>query len=144
MCQIRNPRKKVGNMPRILVVEDYENLQLIYKTALTAAGYTVDVASDGLDALKIADEREPDLILLDLLLPHMGGLEFLREFDLTKHTKTGVIVFSNLYSPNLLEEAKGLGVTHYLTKSDFTPEEMVAMVGKVLHEFGSVKETPAA
>jgi len=127
-------------MSRILVVEDYENLQLIYKTALTAAGYTVDVAPDGLDALKIAAKREPDLILLDLLLPHMGGLEFLREYDLAKHPKTGVIVFSNLYSPNLLEEAKGLGVVHYLTKSDFTPEEMVTLVGKVLAEAKSAEK----
>jgi CheY-like chemotaxis protein len=119
-------------MAHILVVEDYVNLQLIYKTALTDAGYKVDVTADGLDALKAVDEREPDLILLDLLLPHMGGLEFLRAYDLSKHPTVKVVVFSNLYSPNLLKEAKQLGVMHYLTKADFTPQELVDFVAKTL------------
>jgi len=121
-------------MARILVIEDYENLRLIYKTALINAGYDVDVSSDGLEALEVVKTHEPDLILLDLLLPHMGGLEFLRAFDLTKHQHTAVVVFSNLYSPNLLEEAKKLGVKYYLTKSDFTPQEMIDFVTKALAE----------
>ncbi len=121
-------------MSRIMIVEDYESLRLIYRKALIEAGYTVDAMSDGMEALDAANLHEPDLILLDLLLPHMGGLEFLKAFDLAKHPKVTVVVFSNLYSPNLLEEAKGLGVKHYLTKSDFTPEEMVAFVAKALGE----------
>lgn len=119
-------------MARVLVVEDYENLQLIYKTALVNAGYEVDVTGDGLEALEAVKAKVPDLILLDLLLPHMGGLEFLRAFDMAKHPHTAVVVFSNLYSPNLLEDAKKLGVKYYLTKSDFTPEEMVDFVKKAL------------
>ena len=121
-------------MARILVIEDYESLRLIYRKALVEAGYTVDATSDGMEALDVAALHEPDLILLDLLLPHMGGLEFLKAFNLAKHPKVAVVVFSNLYSPNLLEEAKELGAKHYLTKSDFTPEEMVAFVAKVLQE----------
>ena len=121
-------------MARILVVEDYENLQIIYKTALVSAGYEVDLSSDGLEALEVVKKRVPDLILLDLLLPHMGGLEFLRAFDMAKHPHTAVVAFSNLYSPNLLEEAKTLGVKYYLTKSNFTPEEMVNFVQKALAE----------
>lgn len=119
-------------MAHIMVVEDYENLQVIYKSALMAAGYTVDVAADGLDALKLAETHEPDLILLDLLLPHMGGLEFLRAYKVTEHPNVKVVVFSNLYSPNLLKEAESLGVKHYLTKSNFTPDELVDVVKKVL------------
>lgn len=121
-------------MARVLVVEDYENLQLIYKTALVDAGYEVDVTGDGLEALEVVKARVPDLILLDLLLPHMGGLEFLRAFDMSKHPQVAVVVFSNLYSPNLLDEAKKLGVKYYLTKSDFTPAEMIAFVKKALDE----------
>jgi len=127
-------------MAHVLVVEDYENLQLIYKTALTEAGYKVDVTGDGLDALKLVDEHEPDLILLDLLLPHMGGLEFLRAYDLGKHPQVKVIVFSNLFSPTLLEEAKQLGVVHYLTKADFTPQELVDFVAKTLADKTPRKE----
>lgn len=125
-------------MARILVVEDYADLQLIYKEALTNAGYEVDITGDGLDALDIAAKHEPDLILLDLLLPHMGGLEFLQAYDLAKHPQVKVVVFSNLYSPNLLEEAKQLGVVYYLTKADFTPQELADFVAKTL-----AGETPA-
>jgi CheY-like chemotaxis protein len=135
----------MSTMARILVVEDYENLQIIYKEALTGAGYEVDVTGDGLDALNIAAkaEHQPDLILLDLLLPHMGGLEFLHAYDLQKHPDVKVVVFSNLYSPNLLEEAKQLGVVHYLTKSDFTPQELVDFVGKALNEKAPPAPSPA-
>jgi len=128
-------------MARVLVVEDYENLQLIYKTALADAGYEVDVTSDGLEALEAVKANMPNLILLDLLLPHMGGLEFLRAFDMSKHPNVAVVVFSNLYSPNLLEEAKTLGVKYYLTKSDFTPQEMVAFVAKALTEHKPAAES---
>ena len=121
-------------MARILVVEDYANLQLIYREALETAKYEVDVAGDGIDALEIAAKNEPDLILLDLLLPHMGGLEFLQAYDLKKHPAVKVVVFSNLYSPNLIEGAKQLGVVYYLTKADFTPQELVDFVTKVLNE----------
>jgi CheY-like chemotaxis protein len=126
-------------MAHILVVEDYQNLQIIYKTALINAGHQVDVVSDGLEALELVKTKEPDLILLDLLLPHMGGLEFIKAYNLAEHPRTAVVVFSNLYSPNLFEEAKGLGIKHYLTKSDFTPEEMVNFVNKALAEHTPAK-----
>jgi two-component system response regulator (stage 0 sporulation protein F) len=132
-----------GFMARILVVEDYANLQLIYEEALTTAGYKVDVTGDGLDALDVAAKHQPDLILLDLLLPHMGGLEFLKAYDLAQHPAVKVVVFSNLYSPNLLEEAKQLGVVYYLTKADFTPEELVEFVTKVLNEKTPPTKNPA-
>ncbi len=131
-------------MARILVVEDYQNLRLIYKTALTDAGYEVDLASDGLEALDVVKAKLPDLILLDLLLPHMGGLEFLRAFDMVKHAQVKVVVFSNLYSPNLLEEAKTLGVKYYLTKSDFTPAEMIAFIKQALAEDAPAPKTKPA
>ncbi len=121
-------------MAYILVVEDYENLQLIYKSALVNAGHEVDIAADGLKALEAVKKHEPDLILLDLLLPHTGGLEFLRKYNLSQHPDVKVIVFSNLYSSDLLEEIKSLGVKHYLTKINFTPKEMVEFVNKTLVE----------
>jgi two-component system response regulator (stage 0 sporulation protein F) len=119
-------------MARILVIEDYESLRGIYQTALSAAGHKVDLAGDGLDALEIVKDHEPDLILLDLLLPHMGGLEFLRTYDIAAHPDVKVVVFSNLISKNLLEETKALGVKYYLTKAKFSPEDMVEYVEKTL------------
>lgn len=119
-------------MARILVVEDYPDLQLQYETALKAAGHTVTLAGDGTVALKLAKDSEPDLILLDMLLPTMGGLEFLKLYDLKTHPHTKVIVFSNMASPELFQEAKQLGAAGYLIKAKYTPKEMVAAVTAAL------------
>jgi CheY-like chemotaxis protein len=119
-------------MARILVVEDYPNLQYLYRVALEAEGYTVEVASDGNEALTVAERREPDLILLDLLMPNQGGLEFLRAYDTKKHPKVKVVVFSNMVSPELYKEAQQLGATQYLIKANYTPKEVVGAVGAAL------------
>lgn len=121
-------------MPRILIVEDYPSLQAIYKTALEAEGYEVWMAKDGEEALAVAQEHEPDLILLDLLLPKQGGLEFLRAYDTKKHFHVKVVVFSNMASPELYNEAKELGATQYLIKANYTPKEVVGAVKAALQQ----------
>lgn len=119
-------------MSRVLIVEDYTSIQIIFRTALEHEGYEVTVASDGQEALKLANDQTPDLILLDLLMPNVGGLEFLQTYDLTKHPETKVIVFSNLASPELGQEAKKLGAVRYLTKSKLTPKELADVVKETL------------
>lgn len=119
-------------MTRILIVEDYPELQRLYKAVLEAEGFEVWAAKDGLEALIIAADREPDLILLDLLMQKLGGLEFLRRFDLEKHSHVKVIVFSNMASPELYQEAKVLGVSEYLIKAKYTPKEIVGVIKETL------------
>jgi CheY-like chemotaxis protein len=119
-------------MTRILVVEDYPSLQAVYKTVLEAEGFEVWVAKDGEEALKVAEAHEPDLILLDLLLPKEGGLEFLRDYDTKKHFHVRVVVFSNMASPELYDEARALGATEYLIKANYTPKEVVGAVKAAL------------
>jgi len=119
-------------MTRILIVEDYPSLQKLYKAIMEAEGYEVWVAKDGEEALAVAKEHEPDLILLDLLLPKEGGLEFLRAYDTQKHAHVKVVVFSNMTSPELYDEAKNLGATQYLIKANYTPKEVVGAVQAAL------------
>ncbi len=119
-------------MPRILVVEDYPNLQLLYKTVLEAEGFEVTSASDGNEALEKVRENEPDLILLDLLMPRQDGLRFLREFDAKEHPEVKVIVFSNMASPELSKEATRLGASQYLVKAKYTPKQMAEVIKKSL------------
>jgi CheY-like chemotaxis protein len=119
-------------MPKILIVEDYANIQRVYETALIREGYNVTVASDGKEALELVDRYEPDLILLDLLMANVGGLEFLHEYDVPKHPHTKVIVFSNLFSPELAKEARELGANKYLIKSKYTPKELVEVIKETL------------
>jgi len=116
----------------VLVVEDYEALQKTFEFALTQEGYEVLVASTCKDAVSISKEHKPDLVVLDMLLPDAGGMEFLRQYELKKHPETKVIVFSNLSSPELFKEAQELGASRYLVKSQFTPKELSGVIAEVL------------
>jgi two-component system response regulator RegX3 len=117
---------------RILVVEDYPSLQYLYRAALEKEGYEVTVAQNGEEALTNVHEHEPDLILLDLLMPIEGGLEFLRAFDAKKHPSVKIVVFSNMASNELYDEAKELGALQYLTKANYTPKEVVGVIHAAL------------
>lgn len=119
-------------MSKILIVEDYANIQQVYQTALSFEGYDVTVAADGKEALEMVERQEPDLILLDLLMANVGGLEFLRMYEAPKHPHTKVIVISSLYSPELAKEVTDLGVHKYLIKSKFTPKELVEVIKDTL------------
>ena len=119
-------------MTHILIVEDYPSLQYLYRTALEAAGYSVTLAENGEEALAKAHEQEPDLILLDLLMPLQGGLEFLRAYNTKEHPKVKILVFSNMASPELYDEAKQLGAMQYLTKANYTPKEVAGAVEAAL------------
>ena len=121
-------------MANILVVEDDQDLQFLYRQALNAAGHRVEVAGDGIEALKMVKAVEPDLILLDLLLPHMGGIEFLHTYGIAKHPHVKVILLSNLNSPELIKKAQEMGIRHYLIKVDSTPKQMVEHVERALKE----------
>ena len=121
-------------MARVLIVEDYPNLVKVYRTVLQAEGYEVFTAKDGVEALSVAMDHEPDAILLDLLLPREGGLEFLRKFDHEKYSHVKIIVFSNMASPELVEEAKQLGASRYLLKAKFTPKEIAGVIKEALEE----------
>lgn len=119
-------------MARVLIVEDYPNLQKLYQVALQKEGFDVLTAKDGAEAFEVATAHEPDVILLDLLLPREGGLEFLRRFNHEKYSHVKVIVFSNMSSPELLNEAKLLGASQYLLKAKYTPREIAEIVKKAV------------
>ena len=121
-------------MTKILIVEDYPSLQQIYSMALKSAGYEVSVAGDGNQARTMAIKGKPNLILLDMLMPDLGGLEFLKAYDPKKHPETKIIVFSNLDKPELKQSVHKMGVEHYLIKAEFTPSELLVMIEKVLKE----------
>src|SRR5688500_4402510 len=92
--------------PTILIVEDEQSLNEAYQMILRKAGYTVQVAFDGQEALEVSDMEEPALILLDLRMPRMDGIGFLRHYNLKQdHPDVKVIVFSNYDMQKEIDEA---------------------------------------
>lgn len=112
---------------RILIVEDDEILREIYSTKFSMEGFTVYAAGDGQEALEQAKQQQPSLILLDMLMPRVSGLEFLRLFkDSPESTRAKVLVASNKSSAEMIAQAMSLGACDYLIKSKLTPDEIVA------------------
>jgi CheY-like chemotaxis protein len=117
-----NTKMKQGR--NILIVEDERSLK---------SGYTVHVAFDGQEALEVANNVEPDLILLDLRMPKMDGLEFLRHYKLLdEHPKVRVIVFSNYDMQKEIDEAYRLGADRYFMKALASPKELLQVVEATL------------
>jgi DNA-binding response OmpR family regulator len=118
---------------KVLVVEDETFLVKIYTVKLKKEGYDVNIATDGEQAVKLAGEVKPDLILLDLILPKMNGFEALEQIRATATGKnTPVIVLSNLGQEEDIKRAELLGATDYLVKANFSIQEVIAKMAEVL------------
>lgn len=120
-------------MATILIVEDERNLNEAYQMILRHQGHTVHAAYDGTEALEITKTMEPDLILLDLRMPKMGGVEFLKQYDLRDdHPKVKVVIFSNLDTQKEIDEAYTLGAHKYMLKAWASPKELTQLVDNLL------------
>lgn len=121
------------SVSKILIVEDELALNEAYQIILEKEGYDVYVAHDGQEALEITNKTEPDLILLDLRMPRVSGIEFLKAYQLSeKHPQVKVIVFSNLDTQKEIEEAYTLGAQKYMLKAWASPKELAKLVKQTL------------
>lgn len=119
----------------ILIVEDEPTLADAYKMILESAGYNVVSAHDGKDALEKSEGFEPDLILLDLRMPVMNGVEFLSAYELEeKHPNVKVVVLSNYDMQKEIDEAYRLGADRYVLKAWASPKEILQLVENTLNE----------
>ena len=120
-------------MAKILIVEDDSMLIEIYQKKFSDDGYEVVTATTGAEVLKKIKNENPELVLLDLVLPEEDGFHVLEKIKKDSHTKNiKVIIFSNLSQQEDQSRAAKLGAEGFLTKSDYTPTEMVEEVQKVL------------
>ncbi len=110
---------------RVLLVEDDDLLRELYEIKLGAEGFEVAATRDGQEALDKVSNFEPGVILLDMMMPVMNGMEFLRHYKPINHPQVKVIVLSNKSTPNEVYNAKLLGITDYLIKSNYTPDDLV-------------------
>lgn len=111
---------------KILIIEDDNFIADLYDRELKNDGFEVTVASDGVTGELKAKELKPDLILLDIMLPNINGLDLLKnlkENPLTEDLK--VLVLSNLGQDEAIKRALELGAEGYLIKSSYTPKEVL-------------------
>ena len=123
-------------MPKkILLVEDEEIMIDLLQRKLTKEGYEVSVARDGEEGLKLMREVKPTLILLDIVMPKMGGFEVMEQMAKEPELKKiPVIVISNSGQPVELDRAQKLGAKDWLIKTEFDPQEVIEKVKKQLCE----------
>lgn len=122
-------------MSKVLVIEDEKTLNEAYTIILKKAGYDVKAAFNGEEALAMFDKQGADLILLDLRMPKMDGVEFLRRLQPIKnHPDTKIIVFSNYNDQKEVDEAIKLGASRYILKAWSSPKELIKIVRETLLE----------
>ena len=117
----------------ILFVEDDVFLCEILNGLLRKAGFNVTLASDGSQAIARLKEFVPDIVLLDLILPNIGGFAVLKQIKADERTASvPVIILSNLGSQDDIQRGFHLGASAYLIKSSSVPEEIIAKIKEVL------------
>ncbi len=117
---------------KILVVEDEKVLNSAYQTILEKTGYDVRVAYDGNEALEILKEYQPDTILLDLKMPNLDGIGFLKkykEMDVEKRSK--IVLFSNFDLQQEIDEAYNLGADKYVLKAWASPKDLLKIIQEI-------------
>lgn len=121
---------------KILLVEDDDFVGRAYKDGLLHAGFDVEMATDGNEALKKAKSTYPDLIILDLVMPLKNGFEVLEELRKDQAFKNvPIFIVSNLGQDTDVEKAMQLGATDYLVKNQFSMKQVVERVQKQLKMF---------
>lgn len=114
---------------KILFVEDEPNLQKAIGELLKQEGYNIFSALDGEAGLEVAKKEEPDLILLDLILPKKDGFEVLKELKADDKLKnTPVVILTNLEGTGDVEKALDLGATTYLVKANYQLDDVLSIV----------------
>lgn len=121
-------------MKQILFIEDDPILGTVYEARLKSAGFDVSRFSDGEAGLKALQTSRPDLILLDMMLPRVSGLQLLQFIRSNAElSEVPVVVFSSVFKEELLTEIRSLGVQRILSKSQFVPREVIAVINELLH-----------
>lgn len=116
----------------ILIIEDEIILQDVYKLVLSSQGFQVYTANNGAEGLIMLKKHKPDLILLDIFMPVMGGVEFLETVDLKAYPKLKIIVYTNLSDSDTEEKVLRLGASKYVLKSSMKPQDLIDMITECL------------
>lgn len=123
-------------MSRILLVEDDQMISEVYKRKFEDAGFEVAIASNGKDVLSQAKKNKFDLVILDIVLPDINGIQILEELRGGNYDSgMKIIIFSNLNDKEMENEALEKGADGYISKTQFNPTQLVDQIKRMLGEF---------
>lgn len=122
-----------GNTPKILIVDDEAYMQCLIQHHLTRAGFEVLKASTGKEAIQMAEENIPDLVIMDYMLPQMNGLDVLQHLKGNRNTSHIPIIMMTANSFMVSqEEAESSGAAMFCTKP-FSPTQLVQIIKRLTH-----------
>lgn len=123
----------MSSEPRVLMVEDDGEIAELYQLKLQLDGYRVAVASSAISGFEQAKTLRPDLILLDIHLPEVDGMQLLGALREDQQTRElPVVIFSDDDNPELIRQAQSLNVVHYLVKAHLLPSGLSRTISEVL------------
>ena len=121
------------NQKTILLVEDDPLLVKMYTTKFKVEGYNLISARDGEEGLKLALQGNADLIMLDIMMPKLSGIDLLTKLkQAPKEKHIPILILSNLTQEEEVQKALSLGASEYIVKANLTPAQVVAKVKKYI------------
>ena len=128
-------------MKKILIIEDDQIVANVYRNKLAVEGYHTEIAPDAETGLKTMRTLKPDLIVLDLMLPKLSGVDVIREIrSESEFSKLPIIVFSNTYLTNMIQQAWKAGANKCLSKASCSPREVVDVVRNTIGPSGAMSQ----
>lgn len=119
---------------KVAVIEDEPSIRNLYQTKLTQSGFMVRTANDGVEGLELAHTFQPDVLLLDLMMPQMNGDEMLRRLrEQDWGAAIHVIILTNISRDEAPSMLRFLHVERYIVKAHYTPAQVAQVVREVLH-----------
>jgi len=122
----------MDNNKKILLIEDDQNTRDLYFGILRTQGYTIDMAQDGKEGLSKAENGTYNLILLDIMMPKVDGLEALSILK-KQDSNRKVALFSNLSSTDIVDQAMNIGADEFIMKSDTDPDAFLVKINKLVN-----------
>lgn len=117
---------------KLLLVDDDAFLRDMYAQKFTEAGHDVSVAKDGMEALRILDQEAHEVVLLDMIMPGMTGVELIEKISIAGLSDIKCIVLSNQGEQTDIDAANSAGAIGYIIKAESIPSEVVSKVEKII------------
>src|SRR5208283_678304 len=126
-------------MKKILIIEDNQIVANVYRNKLAVEGYQTEIALDGESGLDMMRTLKPHIMILDLMLPKMSGVDVIKTVrGEAVFAKLPIIVFSNTYLTNLIQEAWKAGANKCLSKASCSPQEVLDIVRQTVGDSGTM------